>query len=87
MSQLPAPTMTQRERLEKWWASLDAVRREHAHVCVDTNTPDGPFLEGLRGADIGLADVGWAAHSSSRTHIPTAIQKFVRAQRDGDGLA
>jgi hypothetical protein len=72
--------MTQDERLEKWWASLDAEQRSHAQRCVHTNTPDGRFLEGLRDAEIGLADVGWAAHSGARTHIPMAIQKFVRAQ-------
>ncbi len=76
------PTMTQGERLAKWWASLDEERRSHARLCVMTNTPDGPFLEGLRDAEIGLADVGWAAHSGARTHIPMAIQKFVRAQSD-----
>ena len=80
MSQRPTPSMTTEERLEKWWTSLDADRRAHAHRCVQTNTPDGRFLEGLRDAEIGLADVGWAAHSGARTHIPTAIQKFVRAQ-------
>jgi hypothetical protein len=72
--------MTTDERLEKWWTSLDVDRRAHAQLCVSTNNPDGRFLEGLRDAEIGLADVGWAAHSGARTHIPTAIQKFVRAQ-------
>lgn len=76
-------TMTQHQRLEKWWATLDAERRAHAHACVTTNTPDGSFLEGLRDADIGLADVGWTAHSGAHTHIPAAIQRFVRAQPDG----
>jgi hypothetical protein len=80
MSQRSGTTLTQDQRLEKWWASLDDERRSHAQQCVRTNTPDGRFLEGLRDAEIGLADVGWAAHSGARTHIPMAIQKFVRAQ-------
>ena len=80
MSQRPTPALTTDERLEKWWTSLDVERRAHARLCVRTNTPDGRFLEGLRDAEIGLADVGWAAHSGTRTHIPMAIQKFVRAQ-------
>ena len=85
MSQRPAMSMTRHQRLEKWWAGLDSARRAHAHACIETNLPDGPFLEGLRDADIGLADVGWAAHSGARTHIPTAIQKFVRSQQGGSG--
>jgi hypothetical protein len=75
--------MTQQQRLEKWWASLDPERRTHAHACVGTNTPDDSFLEGLRDAHIGLADVGWMARSGAHTHIPVAICRFVRAQPEG----
>jgi len=79
----PGPTMSREERLDKWWASLDEGRRQHARECVGANVPDVAFFEGLRDAGIGLADVGWVAHGTPGTHIPKAVQKFVEEHPAG----
>jgi hypothetical protein len=86
MAEHPSPTAPRPDRagrLEKWWATLDREGRRHAQACVAANRPDDAFLQGLRDADIGLANVGWAAGAGDSAHIPRAIIVFVEGQQPG----